>query len=331
MAVGEWLQQQQQAAAATETLRGLLATNMSLGEAAVAQKLLGDVAKALKASINGFVAANQVFNTSEHLLAILKHLEPGQLLLIASLNKATNAAINREYPLLRRRAFQLPDFWAEFSTPFLPGVGADLLAPPKPKQPLMVSVWNDGYQDFDGLWENGLWYRSFDIDGDLAFEKKHYSEKSLGLLICQPPVYKVEVRVSCCSSSSGPITGPMKDGPPIITINSALGVTVRQLSNAYKALKEAHKNCTRNGIPAVQHHNLETGHVETQVIFSSKTMIPQEDSMAYELAKLRDAINNKIHESRLKKAKLTGFIEAKKEGESLRTPLLLLSRQLTIV
>jgi hypothetical protein len=297
--------EQQQLERSIELLKGLLANIASTEERAAAAKLLAEMEK-----VGGESKANKVFNILELVTQIVEDMGTRDLAVLARLNKATYDAMKRS-PVSRGK---LETAQAFFSSPikrphdpFVPWAHCGALK--------LILDSEGSFGEETGDYEVTNWLLYFDFDCN-EHDKGSHSEQLLDRLICKPPVYEVEARVSCCvdPETSRNMGQAHKPDLPTAIVTSNTGITVCQLLETRNKLQEEHKLCTnyRNPIPA--DHDLETGFVRPNVVFSGHMDLDRKDPLVAQHTK------QMVEKRRLdvlnvsKEVKFAGYIRAKTEG-----------------
>lgn len=304
-------QQRQQRQRSIELLKGLLANIVSTEEKTAAAKLLAEMEKEGEEESK----ANKVFNIVELVTPIIEDLGTTDLAAVARLNKATYDAIEKS-PAARRKLFLEPEKQQVFfSSPI--ARPKDPFVPPALCGALKLMLDSDGtFDEETGEYEVAEWLLFFDFDSNEHFDNGVHSEQALDRLICQPPVYEVEARVSCCIDlESGRNLGrPYKPDEPTCTITSNTGITVRQLLEARNKLRDEHRLCTNHGDPVAADHDLEDGFVRPNVIFSGHMDLDRSDPLVAQLTNRMVEKCKSDHLKFLKEAKFRGYMRAKTEG-----------------
>lgn len=305
-------QQKRQRQRSIELLKGLLANIVSTEEKAAAAKLLADMEKDGEEEES---KADKVFNIVELVTPIIEDLGTKDLAALARLNKATYDAVEKS-PVARRKMFLEPETQQVFfSSPIA-----------RPKEPFVppalcgaLKLMLDSNGTFDeetGEYEVTEWLLFYDFDSNEHFDNGSHSEQALDRLICQPPVYEVEARVSCCIDlETGRNLGqPYKPDDPICTITSSTGITVRQLLEARNKLRDEHKLCTNHGHPIPADHDLEDGFVKPNVVFSGRMNLDWKDPLVAQISNRMVEKCKSDHLRASKEAKFGGYMRAKTEG-----------------
>jgi hypothetical protein len=297
--------EQQQRQRSIELLRGLLANIASTEERAAAAKLLAEMEKVGEES-----KANKTFNIVELVTLIVEDLSIKDLTALARLNKATYDAIKKS-PVARRKMETAQTFFSSPierpHDPFVPWAHCGALK--------LILDSEGSFDEETGEYEVTDWLLFFDFDCNENDEVTH-SEQLLDRLICKPPVYEVEARVSCCIDlETGRNMGQAhKPDLPTSIITSNTGITIRQLLEARNRLKDEHKLCTNHGDPIPADHNLEDGFVRPNVVFSGRMQLDRKDPLVAQYTKRMVEKRKSGYLRVAKEAKFAGYIRAKTEG-----------------
>jgi hypothetical protein len=297
--------EQQQRQRSIELLKGVLSNIASTEERAAAAKLLADMEKAGEET-----KANKVFNIAELVTLIIENLGTKDLAVLARLNKATYDATKKS-PVTRRKMETAQAFFSSPierpHDPFVPWAHCGALK--------LILDSEGTFDEETGEYEVTDWLLFFDFDGN-EHEKVPHSEQALDRLICKPPVYEVEARVSCCIDlETGRNMGQAhKPDLPTSTITSSTGITVRQLLEVRDSLRDEHRLCTNHGDPIPADHDLEDGFVRPNVVFSGRVNLDRKDPLVAQYTNRMVEKRKSDHLGVAKEAKFAGYIRAKTEG-----------------
>jgi hypothetical protein len=297
--------EQQQRERSIELLKGLLANIASTEERAAAAKLLADMEKAGEEA-----KANKVFNIVELVTLIVEDMGTRDLAVLARLNKATYDAIKKS-PVTRRKMETAQAFFSSpierLHDPFVPWAHCGALK--------LILDSEGSFDEETGEYEVTDWLLFFDFDCD-EYDKVPHSEQILDRLICKPPVYEVEARVSCCIDldTSRNVGQTHKADLPTAIVTSNTGVTVRQFLEARNSLREEHKLCSNHGDPILADHDIETGFVRPNVVFSGRLDLDWKDPLVAQHVKQMVEKRRLDYLNVSKEVKLAGYIRAKADG-----------------
>lgn len=93
----------------------------------------------------------------------------------------------------------------------------------------------------DAATKRATWHLGF-------FSNAFFSEETLGervrsMLICQPPVYEMKVRMFCCTSARRTANGANIPIVPPTILKSQTGITVGQICEVTKTIRAEHRMC----------------------------------------------------------------------------------------
>lgn len=135
------------------------------------------------------------------------------------------------------------------------------------------------------------------------------------MLICQPPIKEMHVKVTCCSKPGQSLAqslhpGKLEAPQPIL---SATGITVDDLYDATRELVKAHRLCPW----AELHEHDDDGYVRVNPRFQAKIQLRDDDPLLIAHRKRTRERKEEVQRSTTKHASLSRYSMAKQSGRYL--------------
>ena len=246
--------------------------------------------------------AQRTFEIPELFELILDHLEIPEILNVQQVSRGLKDAIDGSARIQTRLNLRPASRDTFFKTPFEFYFGYNLglhCSLEQPKSTPFNEVPLENRTNFTAS-----------FDSHSAFPK--IGSRCRNMLICQPPIYEMEIHTRCCNGDPLALPFLESDTPKTTSISSPIGITVGDLYDATKKTSKEHKLCPNASCRLLD----ENGFVRVSVMFKASVELNTNDPIL-KLYKRRTAEKACEKERRhALKAKQRAYCTAKREGIS---------------
>ncbi|KAK5127052.1 hypothetical protein LTR85_008411 [Meristemomyces frigidus] len=144
-------------------------------------------------------------------------------------------------------------------------------------------------------------------------------ERARSILICQPPLKSIALFVDCCSGMYSTFQ-QQQLATPISTITSDTGITLGDIIDAAKAVKDQHRTCPR----AREHEHDAQGNVDVNINFEGVLPVAATDKALLEKRNVQQAVEEEKKMVEAKRARLGPYLAAKSAAVANGTRILTL-------
>lgn len=235
--------------------------------------------------------AQEVFNTPELFELILSHLEPCELLVAQQMNRAADALVKSSHILQHSMLIRHKKSGAftAFQNTFFSGIefkiGSSAVGPVDPMLTFSQTQISVAFAKGPALPRIGTRCRS--------------------MLICQPPIKRMSVRLSCCDPTSH--SGWLQD-----YLKSDKGVTIGDVYDATVRLRKEHRLCHRGSLQDTGHD----GFVTPQIKFEAIVQHNDDDPILADCRAAWEREDAEILQGREHKQLQVRYLHAKQLGKS---------------